>query len=95
MVDWYGRWTWDPTLPKKKWCVFDYLADRVTATGYQVQTSLEHLLVMICTFYDSDAEETDAKEYETLTDIPFEKYANRVMDFVNLSGGLQEFDYEC
>ena len=37
MVDCYGRWTWEPSLPKAKWCDCDRIAQWIIDSGYKVK----------------------------------------------------------
>lgn len=100
MVDEYGRWIEESdynTYPKAKWCDMDYVAAWIRSTGYQPKTSMKNLIEMIFTPYDIELEDTDRNFF---TDI--EESENGLMisivdisEYVESSGGLREFDYEC
>lgn len=84
MVDTYGRWTYDPNTPEEKKCDMDRLADYIRKQNYTPKTDLEHLADMIFLLYDSELEQTKA-------DFTLEG----CIEYVELSGGLKEFDYYC
>lgn len=89
MVDMFGRWTEEKdysTYPKEKWCMYDYMADAIRKSGYEVKTTMENLITMIFLHAESDVENGTEIDMEDSYDI---------MEWVNESGGLQEFDYEC
>ena len=88
MVDAYGRWTEEDysTYPKEKWCMYDHMADAIRKTGYEIKTDMENLITMIFAHADSSVE---CGEYIDMDN------ADDIMEWVNDSGGLREFDYEC
>ena len=88
MVDTYGRWTEEDysTYPKEKWCMYDYMADAIRKTGYEVKTDMENLITMIFAHADGNVE---SGEYIDMNNV------DNIMEWVNDSGGLREFDYEC
>lgn len=100
MVDCYGRWIEESdyaTYPKEKWCDMDYVAAWIINTGYQPKTSMKNLVEMIFAHYDVHLMDEGVKFF---TDI--EESENGLMisivdisEYVNASGGLEEFDYEC
>ena len=82
-VDWFGRWTEDPSQPVEKWCDYDYLAAAIRRSGYEPKTSMEHLIDMILMYYEEQAPEGSVMD--------------RIADifvYVQDSGGWSEFDYE-
>lgn len=89
MVDTYGRWTEEKdynTYPKEKWCMYDYMADAIRKTEYEIKTTMENLITMIFLHVEGAVE--DGTEIDT-------DNAYDIMEWVKESGGLQEFDYEC
>ena len=89
MVDYYGRWTEESdysTYPKEKWCMYDYMADAIRKSGYDVKTTMENLITMIFAHAECDIEEGTEIDMESSYDI---------MEWVNECGGLREFDYWC
>ena len=68
--------------PEEKMCDYDRMAIWIRETGYEVKTTMEHLITMIFDFY------LEHTEYDVEFDI--EDCKNYVRD----SGGLAEFDYE-
>ena len=89
MVDRYGRWTEEKdysTYPKEKWCMYDYMANAIRKTGYEIKTSMENLIDMIFLHADSDVENSVEIDMENSYDI---------MEWVNECGVLKEFDYYC
>lgn len=84
MVDCYGRWTWEPTLPKAKWCDCDQIASRIVESGYKVKTTIENLVTMILLyFFDPDNEDEYGAEFTI----------ESCMQYVEDHGGFREFDY--
>lgn len=89
MVDTYGRWTEEKdysVYPKEKWCMYDYMADAIRKTDYNIKTSMENLIDMIFLHAESNVECGEEIDMDNVDD---------VMEFVWQSGGLKEFDYEC
>lgn len=78
MVDWYGRWTYEPDTPEDKKSDSDRLADWIISIGYVPKTSIEHLVDMVWLHYENDCDEINIKD---------------VIEFVKDSG-ISEFDYE-
>lgn len=52
MVDYYGRWTYEPNTPEEKKCDCDRIADWITDQQYKVQTSMENLVENIILYFD-------------------------------------------
>lgn len=89
MIDTYGRWTEEKnysTYPKEKWCMYDYMADAIRKTEYVIKTSMENLIDMILLHAESNVEDGVEIDMENSYDI---------LEWVNESGGLREFDYYC
>lgn len=89
MVDWFGRWTEEEdynTYPKEKWCMYDYIANAIRNENYSVKTTMENLVTMILLHAECNIECGEKIDMEDPDDI---------MRWVNKSGGLREFDYEC
>lgn len=84
MVDWYGRWTWEPTLPNAKWCAYDEIAKRIVDSGYKVKTSIEQLVHMILLYFCNPDNYEEYGEEFTI---------DECMRYVEDSGGFREFDY--
>ena len=87
MVDTYGRWTEEKdysTYPKEKWCDYDYMADAIRKSGYEIKTTMENLITMIYLYVDSAIDDG----VDIIRDSAFD-----IMYWVKESGGLQEFDY--
>lgn len=96
MVNNLGIWTFIPNTPKSEKCDMDYIAEFVIKTGYQPQTTLENLCEMIVLHYESQLE-FDGRSY-----FDIEKNNNAPMIniddvacYIEASGGMKEFDYEC
>ena len=88
MVDTYGRWMEEKdysTYPKEKWCMYDYMANAIHKTEYKIKTSMENLITMIFLHAECNVENGIEIDMENIYDI---------MEWVNESGGLREFDYE-
>ena len=84
MVDWYGRWTYEPNTPTEKKCDCDRVADWIMSTGYKVKTSIEHLTEMIISYADDwYSSEREGWEYDL----------DDVIEYVENSGGIEEFDW--
>ena len=88
MVDTYGRWTYFSDEPKEKWCDLDRIAHWIEDQGYQPETSMENLVVMIALHLESHLEEMDQAwpEPECIADV--------LKEFVFMCGTLRDFDYE-
>ena len=84
MVDCYGRWTWDPSLPKVKWCDCDRIAQWIMDSGYKIKTTIENLVQMILLHFDSPDNHEEYGEEFTI---------DGCKQYVEDSGGLREFDY--
>ena len=87
MVDTYGRWTEEKdynTYPKERWCMYDYMADAIRKTKYEIKTSMENLIDMIFLHAECNIECGEEINMDDVVDI---------MEWVNESGGLKEFDY--
>lgn len=94
MVDNLGRWTPEPdysTYPKEKWCDMDRVAAWIMEQGYKPKTSMENLINMCILYFEGEMENEYAAAYDDDGDIMIENLAI----FVEESGGLKEFDYEC
>lgn len=89
MVDIYGRWSYDPTEPKEKWCDFDRIAHWIEDQGYTPVTSMENLVVMLCAEFESEL------EFENKDWPPSEDLVYDISLFVEQTGTLRDFDYEC
>lgn len=86
MVDDYGRWTEEKDYsiyPKEKWCDYDYMAVWIRSVGYEPKTSIENVITMIFSHYDSFL-----YDYDEAFSIA------GCIQFVEESGGIDEFDYE-
>jgi hypothetical protein len=92
MVDTYGRWTPEAdysAYPKEKWCDLDRVADYIRKSGYQVQIDLERFIDRISYFFEEDGEFEPVWDENNMINIPM------LHEYVEASGGLKEFDYEC
>lgn len=89
MVDTYGRWTYVPDEPEEKWCNLDQIAHWIGSQDYKPKTSIENLVVMLALHFEGECEDLgkDWPEPDVLID--------DIALFVELSGGLGVFDYEC
>ena len=88
MVDTYGRWTEEKdysTYPEGEWCDYDYMAVWIRNKGYDIKTTMENLITMIFSHFEC--------EMENKKDLYFS--IENCQEYVESSGGLQEFDYEC
>lgn len=97
MVDTYGRWTEEKdysTYPKEKWCDYDYMAVWIREQNYIPKTSMENLISMIFTHYEQEIGD-HVSEFDTTFGNFEGTYTEACQAFVEASGGLQEFDYEC
>lgn len=93
MVDWYGRWTYEPNTPEEKKCDCDRIADWILEKGYTPKTTIENLVEKIILHFDCPDnfgdydEETGFGGYgECFTIEECKRY-------VEDSGGIEEFDY--
>lgn len=86
---WTGEWAEEKdysTYSKEKWCIYDYLANEIRKTGYEIKTTMENLITMILLNVDNSIEDGTDIVKDNPTDI---------MYWVMEQGGLREFDYEC
>lgn len=97
MVDYYGRWTYEPNTSVEKKCDLDYVADYIVSSGYKPQTSIENLTVMTILHYDGALEDEVKRGYYAIDENPYTPMINvdDVAAFVEDSGGFNEFDYEA
>ena len=88
MVDIYGRWTYNPSEPREKWCDLDRIAHWIEDQGYVPQTSMENLVVHLALHFESDCKDIgkDWPDSDVLID--------DIALFVEQSGTLSDFDYE-
>ena len=87
-----GVWTPEPdysNFPEDQMCDYDYVARFILESGYQPQTSLENLVFMVVVNYDADMH-CEPKLADNLM-INTETLAL----YIEIEGGLSEFDYEC
>ena len=94
MIDYYGKWTYDPDMPEDKMRDMDRVAQMVSRNGYEPMTTMENLVSMIALSYkgyledeclDFYAVENDSDDYDfNIEDIESYIYDN---------GGFSEFDY--
>lgn len=84
MVDTYGRWTYEPNTPEEKKCDCDRIADKILADGYKPKTNIENITLMAISHFETDCEFT-GEEFTV----------EGAIEFVEASGGWNEFDYEC
>ena len=85
-------WRYDPLKPEEKWGMFDYLANTIMNSGYEIKTGLSNLMVMMILHFECWQEEVDFMEAHI--DSP-EEWAQAIIDEVEASGGFREFDYWC
>lgn len=88
MVDYYGRWYYHSDEPAEKWCDLDRIAHWIEDQGYQPETSMENLVVVLALHFECYVESEDMDWPEP------EKLVDEVAQFVECSGTLRDFDYE-
>lgn len=86
MTNTYGVWTYEKNTADEKKCDCDRLADWIISTGYRVETSIEHLTEMIIGY----ATDWFEHEYDN-----WEYNLDDVIEYVENSGGITEFDFYC
>lgn len=89
MIDIYGKWHEEKdysTYPKGEWCDYDTMAAWIRERGYEPETSMENLINMIFLHYDNKLDDDGECNISIYTD--------GCKEFVEESGGLEEFDYE-
>ena len=86
MIDWFGRWHYEPNIPDEKKCDLDRLADAVTAAGYVPDTDMENLCCMVYAHFECAIEDREYGYEDTFEDL---------QRYVEDSGGYSEFDYWC
>ena len=86
MVNTLGQWFEEDysKYPKEKWCLMDYMANWIRSIRYEVKTDIENLIDMC--YLHSDVE----NGYSSIED-----WFENIKEYVELSGGLKEFDYYC
>ena len=89
MVDTYGRWTYELHTPEYRKCDCDKVADIIIESGYVPLTGIENLTIMVIIYFE---EELERNEMEWPDDEHLEEL---LMEYVESSGGWQEFDYEA
>lgn len=100
MVDKHGKWHEEKdynVYPKNKWCDYDYMANWIRSVGYEPKTSMENLIDMIFIYYDFELEDSDREFYTDITESENDNMVSieDINCYVEDSGGLSEFDYEC
>ena len=96
MVDWYGRWTYEPNMPEKKKCDCDRLAELVlkwcSEHNYKIKTTIENIVLMIYSYVDNpDMEEELERDYGV---VPGWYITPEIVFEVAESSGIPEFDWE-
>ena len=86
MVDYYGRWTYEPNTPEDKKCDCDRVADYIIGTGYQVKTSIENLTELLISYAES--------WYRSEINKDWEFNVEDVITYAEESGGFSEFDFK-
>lgn len=91
MVDYYGRWTYEPDTPSEKKCDLDRLADKIlrqikesndqTGSNEEIKTTVENVVDNIYLLLADDIEEMETFD------------VSEIMELVAMSGGLAEFDF--
>ena len=97
MVDRYGRWTEEQDYskyPKEKWCDYDYMAVWIRKQEYEPKIPIDDLIANIFTFYEEEVG-YHVSDYDTENGNFDGTYTEATQAFVEASGGLKEFDYEC
>lgn len=92
MVNTWGQWTAEmdyKTYPKEKWCDMDRIANYIKEQNYTPKTTIENLAEMIVAHYEGETEDGDSMFKFSVN------FLDNVVEFVNASGGLEEFDYYC
>lgn len=84
MVTNTGIWIYEPDTPEEKKCDCDRVADYYIAKGFKSKTSIENAVTMAYELYDLDCRENDDVNYAEDCSI---------FDYIDLCGGLKEFDY--
>lgn len=93
MVNTYGQWTVEKdysTYPKSKWCDMDYVADYINKQNYIPETNIENLAHMVMAHFEADAGDYFSSHTDDLM-----INMDELSEFVEASGGLEEFDYYC
>lgn len=85
MVDYYGRWTYEPNTAENEKCWFDRIADWVMSTKYTIETTIENVAIMITAHWAGEMEDREEQE-DTI---------ENCIEYVIDSGGIGEFDYWC
>lgn len=94
MVDYYGRWNYDPETPEEKMCDMDRVAQMVLRNGYDPMTTMENLVSMIVLSYQGYLEE-ECLEFYAVENDP-DDYDINIEDlesYIYDNGGFSEFDY--
>ena len=86
-------WRYDPLKPEEKWCMFDYLANTIMNSGYEIKTGLSNLMIMLTLHFDGYVED-EIDLMEVHIDEP-KGYADAIIEFCKECGGFEEFDYWC
>ena len=97
MVDRYGRWTEEQDYskyPKEKWCDYDYMAVWIRKQEYEPKIPIDDLIANIFTFYEEEIG-YHVSDHDTENGNFDGTYTEAAQAFVEASGGLKEFDYEC
>lgn len=93
MIDTLGRWTYIPNTPEEKKCDMDIVADMITESGYEPQTDLENLVVMVLFHFVSETEDSSSEYFPTYDFENMRINVDGLRELVKANGGWQEFDY--
>ena len=97
MINNLGQWEESKdysTYPKEKWCDYDYMAVWIRKQGYEPKIPIDDLIANIFTFYEEEIG-YHVSVYDTENGNFDGTYTEAAQAFVEASGGLKEFDYEC
>lgn len=93
MVDTLGRWKYEKDTPQEKKCDMDIVADMIRESGYEPQTDLENLVVMVILNFENETEDSSSEFFPTYDFENMMINSDGLKDFVEASGGWKEFDY--
>lgn len=87
MVDRFGRWLPSSfTLPQEKWCDMDFAYEYILNSAYEVQMDIEMYIIYLLDRFFEDDEFNPKINSDSMVNVEM------LHEFVEASGGLQEFE---
>lgn len=68
---------------------YELLKQWIESQNYSIKTNIDNLINMVFAHYDGYLEDSDPQDYANV------EYIEGCKEYIEMAGGLQEFDYYC